>query len=214
MSATVFVIPAVFFALHGIVSFLFGSATIKKGYQGLAAGILTFFAGIVGMLYAIALPSQPHRKDDEHDFKVTLGVVIFVLAFLATLGGVITVIFVEKSVNDALKGLSQVTANQPSTEEILSKDLEVSFGSPSFSGDDYDAIFSVPVTLTNTSMHDHTFTLTLNAKDSAGNTIDSDPVVTSISSGLSYQTDVFVRYGESAKALLGATFSVEDVTEL
>lgn len=86
MNIPLLVFLIAFFAVHGTVSFLFGSATIKKGYQGIVAGMLTFFTGIVGMLYAISLPVMPHDREDEHDYKVILGTVIFLLSFLSAIG--------------------------------------------------------------------------------------------------------------------------------
>ena len=195
------------FAIHGTISFLFGSATIKKGYQGIVAGMLTFFTGIAGMLYAISLPVMQHNQEDEHDYKVILGTVIFLLSFLSAIGCLMISAFVGDTVNDALNSFSE-TANIETTDDVLAKDLEVYFGEPAYESGEFDTVFSVPVTLTNTSLEDHTFSLVLNATDTAGNIIDTEPLIADVESGKSYLTDAFVRYGSSADSLVYATFSV------
>lgn len=201
------------FAVHGTISFLFGSATIKKGYQGIAAGILTFFTGIAGMLYAISLPVMQHDRENEHDYKVILGAVIFLLSFLSMIGCLMISAFVGDAVNDALNSFSE-TANVETTDDILARDLEVYFGQPVYENGEFDTVFSVPVTLTNTSMENHTFSLVLNAIDTAGNVIDSEPLIADVESGKSYLTDAFVRYGSSADSLVHATFSVGSASKM
>ena len=88
------------------------------------------------------------------------------------------------------------------------------FGEPVYESSEFDTVFSVPVTLTNTSMENHTFSLTLNATDTAGNIIDSEPLIADVESGKSYLTDAFVRYGSSADSLVYATFSVESASKM
>lgn len=127
MNIPLLVFLIAFFAVHGMISFLFGSATIKKGYQGIVAGMLTFFTGIVGMLYAISLPVMQHDREDEHDYKVILGAVIFLLSFLSVIGCLMISTFIGDAVNDTVTGFSE-TAHLETTDEILAKDLEVYFG--------------------------------------------------------------------------------------
>ena len=213
MNIPLLVFLITFFAVHGTISFLFGSATIKKGYQGIAAGILTFFTWIVGMLYAISLPVMQHDQENEHDYKVILGAVIFLLSFLSIIGCLMISAFVGDAVNDALNSFSE-TANVETTDDILAKDLEVYFGQPVYENGEFDTVFSVPVTLTNTSMENHTFSLVLNAMDTAGNVIDSEPLIADVESGKSYLTDAFVRYGSSADSLVHATFSVGSASKM
>lgn len=201
------------FAVHGTISFLFGSATIKKGYQGIVAGILTFFTGIVGMLYAISLPVIQHDSENEHDYKMILGAVIFLLSFLSMIGCLMISASVGDAVNDALKDSSE-TSNVETTDDILAKDLEVYFGEPVYENGKYDTEFSVPVTLTNTSSENHTFSLIINATDAAGNIIDTEPLIADVKSGKSYITDAFVRYGSFADSLVHATFSVGSVSKI
>lgn len=201
------------FAVHGTISFLFGSAAIKKGYQGIVAGMLTFFTGIVGMLYAISLPVMQHNPEDEHDYKMILGAVIFLLSFLSMIGCLMISAFVGDAVNNALSSFSE-TANVETTDDILVKDLEVYFGEPVYESSEFDTVFSVPVTLTNTSLEDHTFSLIINATDTAGNIIDTEPLIADVESEKSYMTDAFVRYGSSADSLVHATFSVGSVSKM
>lgn len=201
------------FAVHGTISFLFGSATIKKGYQGIVAGMLTFFTGIAGMLYAISLPVMQHNPEDEHDYKMILGAVIFLLSFLSMIGCLMISAFVGDAVNNAFTNFSE-TANVETTDDILAKDLEVYFGEPVYESSEFDSVFSVPITLTNTSLEDHTFSLVLNATDTAGNIIDSEPLIADVESGKSYLTDAFVRYGSSADSLAHATFNVESASKM
>ena len=165
------------------------------------------------MLYAISLPVIQHDSENEHDYKMILGAVIFLLSFLSMIGCLMISASVGDAVNDALKDSSEA-ANVETTDDILAKNLEVYFGEPVYENGKYDTEFSVPVTLTNTSSENHTFSLIINATDTAGNIIDTEPLIADVESGKSYMTDAFIRYGSTADSLVHATFSVGSVSKM
>ena len=155
LSTIIFVLVAIFFCIHGIISYMFGCTSIKKGYRGIATGLLTFFFSFIGMFYAIALPvATVPAEEEQKSNKTTLGVVIAVLALIfgacSCVGGYMLMSVANEAIADTQEAIKNTTGEN--TDEILAKYLGVNFGGTNYYEGEYDweTAYSQFIKLTNT----------------------------------------------------------------
>lgn len=167
-------------------------------------GILALIFGIVGIVGI--------KGGKKSGFGIA--VVSVVIAAIAVIAVIASQATYSAAIDEASKGLDRMTGD--ATEEILGTDVEVTFGSCTIKKDGYGFIESeLPVTIKNLTDERASFSVQLEAADSAGSRISDDTVyVNDLGPGQSQTVKAFTYISsDDYEAMKSAQFALISVAE-
>lgn len=166
---------------------------------------ISFVLGIIGIIFAIISLIKKASKG-----KAIAGLILGILSIVITLS-------LQSSWSSTLDDISNDLDNAAgnNTEEILGTDVDVSIGTFVGTLGDYGLVeSSLPVTVTNLTDENKSFSIQIEAVDTNGNRIDSGYVYAdSLASGQSQDFEIFTYVSsEDLEAMQNATFNIVEVS--
>lgn len=187
----------------GIIAVLLSAVPIINNFALLLA-VFAFIFGIVGVM------KTKGKKRKGRGMSVT-SVVLAVVAVVVVLA---SQAMYGAALNEVGKGLDKATGNQ--TEELLKTDVSVTIGAFSGTTGDYGLVTTaLPVTITNKNADKKSYSVKIEALDSAGTRIaDDTQYANDLGAGQSQEVKFF-QYVQSdqVEALKAATFKVVTVSQ-
>ena len=162
----------------------------------------SFVMGVLAAIFGIIALVKKQKKG-----KAIAGLVLGVLATIITIS-------LQNSWSKALDDLSDNLSGKK-TDEILEKNVDVTFGSFVGTVDEWGiADTELPVTVTNKSSENKSFSIQIEAIDANGTRIDSDLLfINSLGPGQSQSEKAFTFVSsDQVEALKSATFKVVEIS--
>ena len=188
-----------------IIAFIFSFIPLIN-YISIIMGFLAVVFGLIGLAKKI--------NKGKAIAAIILGIISITISYNALVATGEALNKASKKINDSI---DQINGNN--TDTILEKELDVVFGNFEYKVNDLGYGYktettALPVTFTNKSAKQKSFSVEIEAVDASGNRITTDIVyVNNLNAGQSYETKCFVLVSNGkANQLQGATFKVLKVS--